>query len=201
MTMNNPLIGKRVLNVHRQSNNVSAEERLKYHGTVLEVEEGPNPVVWVQFDGLESKSALPPQDLAFADTWPAPESRQILHKREEVALLTGFRLDWAVGMAMDLPMRLTDAYQVAVTTPDAAFRVLQGTWVFSPTSNGGQAWGLLKEHRIDLVFMDEVGSTKCKWEAIQVDLCGGDTPEEAVCRAFVTSKLGHFVYLPPYLYE
>ncbi len=200
MTLKNPLIGRRVLNVHRQLCDACEESRLAYHGTVLDVEEGPNPVIWVQFDGLEFKSAQSPQDLAFTDTWPAPESRRILHKREEVALLTGFRLDWAVGMAKELLLRFTEDRRVLLANSESFFAV-GCTWEFCPTTDGSQAWKLLKENRMDINFVDEMGSTGCKWEAMLADLCGGDTPEEAVCRAFVTSKLGHFVYLPPYLYE
>jgi len=201
MTPKNPLIGERVLNVHRQACDICQADRLAYHGTVLEVEEGPSPVIWVQFDGLMFRSAQTPQDLAFVNTWPAPESRNVMWTRSEVARLSGHRLDWAVGMAMDLPMRLTDARQVAVTTPDAAFRILRGTWMFSPTSNGEQAWWLVREHRMDLNFLDGMGSTGSAWESMLTDLCGGDTPEEAVCRAFVTSKLGPLVYLPPVVFE
>lgn len=200
MTLKNPLIGRRVLNVHRQLCDACEESRLAYHGTVLEVEEGPNPVIWVQFDGLEFKSAQSPQDLAFVELWPFPESRKILPVRVEVAKLSGCQLDWAAGMARGFPLRLTDNFQAAVVASSAA-QALGGVWVYSPTSNGEQAWWLVREHRMDLNFLDGMGSTGSAWESMLTDLCGGDTPEEAVCRAYVTSKLGPEVYLPPELFE
>lgn len=53
----NDLVGKRVTHVHRQHPG--------YIGTVTEVLAGCNPLVRVNFDGLEFSSWTPPQDLAF----------------------------------------------------------------------------------------------------------------------------------------
>jgi len=64
------LIGKRVLNVHRQSCDLPRAYRDAYRGTILDVEQGCNALVKVQFDGLEFESWMCPSDLALCDLWP-----------------------------------------------------------------------------------------------------------------------------------
>ena len=70
MKTNHELVGRRVLNVHRQSCDYSQKCRDAYKGTVIGVEEGCNAVVWVKFDGLEFPSAMCPNDLAYCELWP-----------------------------------------------------------------------------------------------------------------------------------
>ena len=75
MNTNHWLVGHRVLNVHRQSCDLSQEIRNAYIGTVIGVDEGCNAVIWVQFDGCEFLSAMCQQDLAYCDLWPGYGSR------------------------------------------------------------------------------------------------------------------------------
>lgn len=70
------LIGRRVLNVHRQSCNYTEAYRLSHNGVVVDVSEGVNPIIYVRFRYDPSHVAsMAPQDLAFVATWPLPESR------------------------------------------------------------------------------------------------------------------------------
>lgn len=69
------LIGKRVLNVHRQSCDLPREYRGAHKGTVLDVEQGCNGLVKVQFDGREFPAWMVKADLAFCDKWPGEGCR------------------------------------------------------------------------------------------------------------------------------
>lgn len=73
--MSHPLVGRRVLNINRQSCDLTPAQRLAYHGTVVEVLEGCNPIIKVQFDGSKFPSWLPPQDLAHCELWPHDGNR------------------------------------------------------------------------------------------------------------------------------
>ena len=70
MNPNHPLVGRRVLNVHRQSCDYSQEFRDAHKSTVIGVREGCNALVDVQFDGLEFPSLMCPSDLAYCELWP-----------------------------------------------------------------------------------------------------------------------------------
>lgn len=70
------LIGRRVLNVHRQSCNYTEAYRLSHHGVVVDVSEGVTPLIYVRFNYDPSHVAsMAPQDLAFAATGPLLGSR------------------------------------------------------------------------------------------------------------------------------
>lgn len=73
--MSLPNIGDRVLNRLRQSCDLPQHVRDSYRGTVTEVLHGCNPLVRVHFEARGHTSLMAPQDLAYCDTWPAPESR------------------------------------------------------------------------------------------------------------------------------
>lgn len=75
MNLPRSLIGKRVLNVHRQDADSPQAHRDAYKGTVLDVQAGVNGTVRVQFDGLEFPSLMARQDLALCGQWPGPGSR------------------------------------------------------------------------------------------------------------------------------
>lgn len=70
-----PLIGKRVLNVHRQSCDYTQEFRDAHKGTITEVIEGCNPLVRVHFDSRDYGALMCPQDLAYVDIWPKEGGR------------------------------------------------------------------------------------------------------------------------------
>jgi hypothetical protein len=70
MNTDNPLIGRRVLNIHRQDFDMPQSYRDSYKGTVVGVLEGCNTVVVVQFDGGVHISHVAVQDLAFCELWP-----------------------------------------------------------------------------------------------------------------------------------
>ena len=74
MNTNHPLVGRRVLNRWRQDCGSSQAYRDAHKGTVTGVYGGCNPLVEVQFDGLEFASSMVVRDLAFCETWPSPES-------------------------------------------------------------------------------------------------------------------------------
>ena len=67
-----PLIGARVLNVHRQSCDYPLAYRLAHHGTVAAVD---GCLVRVLFDGQDHSSWMAPQDLAHCDRWPSDGCR------------------------------------------------------------------------------------------------------------------------------
>jgi hypothetical protein len=70
-----PLVGARVLNVHRQSCDYPAEWRKGWHGTITEVLEGCNPLLKVLFDCRTEPIWMCLADLAYADKYPGPDSR------------------------------------------------------------------------------------------------------------------------------
>lgn len=70
MNTHHPLVGRRVLHRHRQSCYSTPAFRDAHKGVVVGIWEGCNPSVVVKFDGREFNSTLPPQDLAFCETWP-----------------------------------------------------------------------------------------------------------------------------------
>lgn len=67
-----PLIGARVLNVHRQSCDQPLAFRMAHHGTVTAVD---GCLVRVLFDGRDHPSWMAPQDLAHCDHWPGDGCR------------------------------------------------------------------------------------------------------------------------------
>ena len=84
MNTNHWLVGRRVLNIHRQSCDYSQEFRDAHKGTVLGVEEGCNAIIWVQFDGSGFHSPMIPSDLAFCELWPQEGCRVVLDLPAEV---------------------------------------------------------------------------------------------------------------------
>lgn len=74
-----PLVGQRVLNVHRQSCDMPQSFRDAHKGVITSVLEGCNPLVVVQFDGLEFPSTMVPNDLAFCELWPQEGCRVVVH--------------------------------------------------------------------------------------------------------------------------
>ena len=72
---NHPLVGRRVLNVHRQDTRNPEAHRGKIEG----IYEGCNALVAVKFDGSEFPSILPPNDLAFCELWPREGCRVSNH--------------------------------------------------------------------------------------------------------------------------
>lgn len=89
MDQQHPLIGRRVLNVHRQGSDYSQASRDAHNGIIIKVEEGCNPVVHVQFDGLEFPSVMSPLDLAFCELWPSEGCRVIDSLRGEATSFAG----------------------------------------------------------------------------------------------------------------
>lgn len=73
-----PLIGRRVLNVHRQSCDLPQSFRDAHKGVITDVFEGCNPTVVVQFDGSQHRSHMVPNDLAFCELWPKEGSRVVV---------------------------------------------------------------------------------------------------------------------------
>ena len=65
-----PIVGRRVLNVWRQCHEYAQEFRDSHKGTVMAIERGCNPIVYVRFDGRNFESPMCPGDLAFIDLWP-----------------------------------------------------------------------------------------------------------------------------------
>jgi hypothetical protein len=70
-----PLVGTRVLNVHRQSCDYLYEYRKGWHGTITHVLEGCNPLLKVLFDCRTEPIWMCLADLAYADKYPGPDSR------------------------------------------------------------------------------------------------------------------------------
>lgn len=77
-----PLVGRRVLNRHRQSCDYSEEFRLAHHGVITSVLEGCNPSVYVKFDRRDESVAMVAKDLAFVELWPGEGSVVVVNESQ-----------------------------------------------------------------------------------------------------------------------
>ena len=105
--------------------------------------------------------------------------------------LTGAALDWAVAKcAGEL-----DEQDYYLHESTGAFMLERGevSWVYSPSTNWAQGGPIIAQH---IFLIEDIGDYE--WEATAANgrKCRGDTVLEAVCRAYVASKLGDEIDLP-----
>ena len=72
----NPLVGRRVLNVHRQDPEVYCRDL--YYGTITGILPGCNALVQVLFDGRHYACWMVARDLAYCELWPGEDSRVVI---------------------------------------------------------------------------------------------------------------------------
>ena len=106
--------------------------------------------------------------------------------------LNGLALDWAVGQAVGVDVRIGKEFVV-----DA------NNCVYSPSSSWAICGEFVDTYAIELInemVSDDCEHYQLEWNAIcsylQDDYYDGDTPQEAICRATVAVVLGGEVNVP-----
>ncbi|HEI7948153.1 TPA: DUF2591 family protein [Proteus mirabilis] len=106
--------------------------------------------------------------------------------------LKGLALDWAVGKAVGVDVRIGKEFVV-----DA------NNCVYSPSSSWAICGEFVDTYAIELInemLSNDFGHYQIAWSAIcnylQDDYYDGDTPQEAICRATVAVVLGAEVDAP-----
>ncbi|MCI9802139.1 phage protein NinX family protein [Proteus mirabilis] len=106
--------------------------------------------------------------------------------------LKGLALDWAVGKAVGVDVRIGKEFVV-----DA------NNCVYSPSSSWVICGEFVDTYAIELInemLSNDFGHYQIAWSAIcnylQDDYYDGDTPQEAICRAVVMLGIGNEVEIP-----
>lgn len=114
--------------------------------------------------------------------------------------LIGVPLDWAVAKALDYDLELEGYYSeelgrtVIIRLHGSAVPGrYAGDTTWSPSTDWSQGGPILQNHISELIDCGELG-----WEACCNGTYGaaGNTPLEAICKAYVASKLGDEVEIP-----
>ncbi len=131
VSMSHPLVGRRVLNVHRQGHDTPKEVRDANNGVIVGVLKGVNALILVKFDGYERPSYIVPNDLAFSELWPQDGCRvEVLDESEKLVKLdiSGNQEPFETLPNSDRLADLRDAEEVMTSDGYRFRRQEDGTW-------------------------------------------------------------------------